>query len=41
MSGEDLSAGASLGSLDNPIRCNGVEGEHDYLRGLVGPSGAL
>lgn len=29
----------SLGSLENPIRCDGVQGEHDYLACLCGPGG--
>ena len=35
-----MSDNTLLGSFEHPIRCKGVEGEHEYLRRLVGPGGA-
>jgi hypothetical protein len=30
---------AKLGSMDNPVKCKGVEGEHRYLNRLFSPDG--
>lgn len=36
---ENLPDPGSLGSEDNPIKCNGVEGEREYLQSLIGVNG--
>lgn len=36
---EHLPEAGSLGSEDNPIKCNGIEGEREYLQSLIGING--